>query len=199
MTSTEHCPSELSCCSFRSNLWAQPTSQVPVGTWEMRGKRQLDKGNFRRQIKGRHWGRPGERGREWRGGADGPKIDLGQRQRLGSALPETKEHLLSGRQEGASQWLDLSRKTSGSFRSHPCQWGKTAEHWILNYREDSFKTQAYTTADNFIVMMKVYECILGQSKNNKWKIIIKNALRLAAKQTIKINSFSYVKYNQLKI
>lgn len=104
MTSTEHCPLELSGCSFRSNLWAQPTSQVPVGTWEMKGKRQVDKGNFRRQIKGKHRGRPGERGREHRGGADGPKMDLG-RQGWDSALPETKGHLPPGGQEGpATGW-----------------------------------------------------------------------------------------------
>lgn len=73
-----------------------------MGTWGRRGKRQLDKGNFRRPIKGRHWGRPGDRGRERRGGADGWKTDLGQRQRQASALPETKGHLPSGGQEGAS-------------------------------------------------------------------------------------------------
>lgn len=126
MTSAEHCPSELSSCSFRSNLWAQPTSQVPVGTWEMRGKRQLVQGDFRQQIKGRHWGRPAERGSARGGGADGPKIDLGERQRRDSALPETQGHLPSGGQEGASRWLILRTEMSGSFRSHSCRWGKMA-------------------------------------------------------------------------
>lgn len=134
MTSTEHCPSELSGCSFRSNLWAQPTSQVPVGTWEMRGKRQVDKGNFRRQIKGKHRGRPGERGGEQRGGADGPKTD--------SALPETKGHLPPGGQEGASQWLVLRRKKSGRFRSQPDRVGKLAGTEFSTNLKDNFKTQA---------------------------------------------------------
>lgn len=111
MTSTEHCPSELSGCSFRSNLWAQPTSQVPVGTREIRGKRQVDKGNFRRQIKGKHRGRPGE-GKRAEGRSRWPEDRPG-------TLPETKEHLPLGGQEGASQRLVLKRKKRGRFRSQP--------------------------------------------------------------------------------
>ena len=67
MTSTGYCPLKLSCCSFRSNLWAQPTSQVPVGTWEMKGKRQEDEGELPTQIKERRW-ETRERGGARRGG-----------------------------------------------------------------------------------------------------------------------------------
>lgn len=46
MTSTAHCPLQLSCSSFRSNLWAQPTFQVPVGTWETRGEEARGQGEL---------------------------------------------------------------------------------------------------------------------------------------------------------
>lgn len=96
---------------------------LPRFLWELGkwgGKGNWTRGTSDDKSKAGTGGRRGGRGREQRGGADGPKIDLGQRQRLDSALPETKGHLPSGRQEGASQWLDLRRKMSGSFRSHPC-------------------------------------------------------------------------------
>ena len=84
----------------------------------MRGKTQRDEGNFRLQIKARHW-ETRERGREQRGGADGLKIDPDSGK--GVTLPFL-------RQMDTFLWVvrkdkpaaNLRRQKSGRFQSHSC-------------------------------------------------------------------------------
>lgn len=105
--------------------------------------------------------------------------------------------LLVVRREQATGWSWGERRVEDS-RASPDRAGKLASTESTTNRKDNSKTQAKKTAGNSIIIMKCYECIIGQSKNNEWEII-KNALMGTVEQVIKINSFSYIKNKQLKI
>lgn len=120
MTSTGHCPLELSCRSFRSNLWAQPTSQGSCGNLGNEEEEAAGRGELPTTNQSKAPGETREREESGGEGADGLKIDLRQRRGSDSALPETNGHLPLGGQERASQRPGPRRQKSGRFQSRPC-------------------------------------------------------------------------------
>ena len=59
----------------------------------------------------------------------------------------------------------------------------------LNHLDDYFKTQAWKAAGNFIIIMKLYECIIGNLRITNENIINND----------KSQWFFIYKHNQLKI
>lgn len=120
--------------------------------------------------------RPGERGREWRGGGWWPKDRL-----CPSWDKWTPSFWWSGkittpeaRVEETEEWkipvtLTLAERVSNT--GSPITW------------ETNSKIQAWETISNFIIILKR---IIGKFKNNKWKNNKENAsILLAVKQMIK--------------